>query len=50
MQLFDLQSDPAEQHDLASQHPDVVTRLKNLFDALNRDVPPDPQARRADKK
>jgi uncharacterized sulfatase len=39
MQLFDLQSDPAEQHDVAPQHPEVVTRLKTLFDALNRDVP-----------
>lgn len=32
MQLFDLQSDPGEQHDIAAQHPDVVERLKKLYD------------------
>jgi arylsulfatase A-like enzyme len=26
-QLYDLQNDPAEAHDLASQHPDTVARL-----------------------
>jgi len=32
MQLFDLKNDPAEQVDVAKQHPQVVTRLKQLFD------------------
>jgi hypothetical protein len=27
MQLFDLENDPGEQHDVAAQHPDVVKRL-----------------------
>ena len=39
MQLFDLQSDPGEQHDVAAQHPEIVARLKASFDAINRDVP-----------
>jgi len=46
MQLFDLQSDPGEQHDVAPEHPDIVDRLKRSFDAVNRDVPanlPDPK-------
>ena len=36
MQLFDLQNDPGEQHDVAAAHPDEVQRLKALFDAMKR--------------
>jgi arylsulfatase A-like enzyme len=32
MSLFDIKNDPAEQHDVAAQHPDVVVRLKGRFD------------------
>jgi len=32
--LFDLEADPAEQHDVAAQHPDVVKRLKERFNAF----------------
>jgi arylsulfatase A-like enzyme len=32
MQLFDLASDPAEQIDVAQNHPEVVARLKKWFD------------------
>jgi len=39
MQLFDLQNDPAEHHDVAASHPGEVQRLKALFDAQNKDVP-----------
>jgi uncharacterized sulfatase len=39
MQLFDLQNDPGEQHDVAAQHPDEVRRLEALFEAVNKDVP-----------
>jgi len=30
--LFDLEADPAEQHDVAAEHPEVVKRLKELYD------------------
>ncbi len=39
MQLFDLQSDPSEQHNIAATHPDEVKRLKAVFDTMNKDVP-----------
>lgn len=39
MQLFDLQSDPNEQHDVAADNPAVVQRLKALYEAMNKDVP-----------
>jgi uncharacterized sulfatase len=50
MQLFDLEADPGEQHDVAAQHPEVVARLKSLYDATNRDVPPAPAVGKAKKK
>ena len=39
MMLFDLGADPAEQHDLSKQHPDVVERLKALYDKTFAQVP-----------
>jgi len=45
MMLFDLEADPAEQHNVAAEHPDVVARLKALFDAMAAEVPP-PRAKR----
>jgi arylsulfatase A-like enzyme len=36
MMLFDLQNDPGEQRDVASDHPEVANRLKNLYDEANR--------------
>ena len=33
--LFDLEADPAEQHDVAVGHPDVVKRLRALFDEMS---------------
>ena len=38
MSLFNLEVDPAEQHDVADQHPEVVARLKALYDAMNKQV------------
>lgn len=46
MQLFDLLNDPSEQTDVASQHPDVVSQLKTVFDQMNKDVPEVNEARR----
>jgi len=39
MMLFDLESDPGEQHDVADAHPKVVAELKELFDKTARDIP-----------
>lgn len=38
MQLFDLQSDPGEQKDVAEHHPDVVAQLMALYDETNRSI------------
>jgi len=40
MQLYDLQADPGEQHDVAAAHPDVVKRLEAAHAAMVRQVPP----------
>lgn len=39
MQLFDLQTDPGEQKDVAAEHPEIVARLTALYDQTNHDVP-----------
>ncbi|MDA2926744.1 sulfatase [Acidobacteria bacterium AH-259-G07] len=39
MMLFNLKTDPAEQHNVARKHPDVVQRLKARFDQINTLVP-----------
>jgi arylsulfatase A-like enzyme len=39
MMLFDMEADPAEQRDVAEANPDVVSRLKKLFDDTNAHVP-----------
>jgi arylsulfatase A-like enzyme len=38
MALFDLSTDPAEQHDVADAHPDIVKRLKAQYDELANDI------------
>ena len=38
MQLFDLQADPSEQHDVAAAHPETVARLRKLYDELTKDA------------
>lgn len=38
MSLFDLENDPSEQHDIASQNPDVVKRLAALYDEMQKQV------------
>ncbi|MFC5457780.1 sulfatase [Prosthecobacter fluviatilis] len=39
MQLFDLQNDPGEQHDVAAKHPEEVKRLMAVYEQMNKDVP-----------
>ena len=39
MALFDLSSDPSEQHNVADKNPDVVKRLKTLFDDAEKEAP-----------
>jgi arylsulfatase A-like enzyme len=39
MALFDLSTDPNEQHNVADANPDVVKRLKAQFDAIAKDLP-----------
>lgn len=39
MQLFDLQTDPAEQHNVAAEHPDQVRRLRAAWEAIRNEVP-----------
>ena len=52
MQLFDLQADAGEQKDVAAEHPEVVVRLKRLYDAANQAVPtaPAPKGKAATAK
>ena len=38
MMLFDLQNDPGEQHDVSAQHPEIVERLKHLYDEMNKEA------------
>jgi len=39
MSLYDLQNDPAEQRNVADQHPEVVTRLKAKYDEILNEFP-----------
>ena len=52
MSLFNLEKDPAEQHDVSAHHPEVVTKLKALYDKMNTEVPPslDDKPRKLKKK
>ncbi|MFZ5831858.1 MAG: sulfatase [Planctomycetota bacterium] len=50
MMLFDLENDPAEQTDVAAEHPEVVKELKSLFDRLTADAPAEVKKRAAKQK
>jgi arylsulfatase A-like enzyme len=49
MMLFDIESDPAEQHDLSDKHPEIVKRLKAAYDKTLAEVPQFKQPRRFDQ-
>lgn len=49
MMLFDLESDPAEQYDIAGEHPAEVARLKAIYDRYAAQFPPKLWPRRAEK-
>ncbi len=38
MMLFDLQNDPGEQCDVAKEHPEVLKRLQDSYDAFKREI------------
>ena len=37
--LFNLEDDPAEQHNVADTHPDIVAKLKQKYDEIVQLVP-----------
>jgi len=39
MMLFNLKKDPSEQHDVAAEFPEVVAKLKKIFDEYDKQVP-----------
>ena len=39
MMLFDIANDPSEQRDVSAKHPDVVQRLKAIYDRTLAEVP-----------
>ena len=38
MQLFDLEADPAEEKDVAKQHPEIVKKMEQRMKAAHRDL------------
>ncbi len=47
MMLFDMENDSAEQFNVAGEHPEIVERLKTLYDQANDQIPEFPQAESA---
>jgi uncharacterized sulfatase len=39
MMLFDIETDPAEQRDVSKKHPEVVERLKSIYEKIVAQVP-----------
>jgi arylsulfatase A-like enzyme len=46
MMLFDLEADPAEQHDVSKKYPDVVKRIKAIYEKTLAEVPDFEQPKR----
>ena len=44
--LFDLEADPAEQHDVSKKHPDVAKRIKAIYEKTLAEVPDFEQPKR----
>ena len=49
MMLFDMRRDPAEQVDVSEQHPEVVARLRALFEGIDAQAPEFPALPRVPK-
>ncbi len=39
LMLFDIETDPGEQADVAAEHPEIVAQLRDLFETLDAEVP-----------
>ncbi len=48
MMLFNLEEDPSEQHDLSEEHPDVLARLKQYAESIQKQIPEFPRPSRYD--
>jgi hypothetical protein len=44
--LFDIEADPAEQRDVSKKHPDVVRRIKAIYEKILTEVPDFEQPKR----
>jgi hypothetical protein len=45
--LFNLESDPNEQRNVAEHNPEVVARLRQKFDEMNAQIPKGPEPKKA---
>ena len=50
LSLFDLETDPAEQHDVAAAYPEVVKKLETLFNAMAEEAQSTSEPERKEKR
>jgi hypothetical protein len=44
--LFDLETDPSEQHDVSKKYPEIVERIKDIYNQVLTEVPEFEQPKR----